>query len=367
MLDLSGFQTAEADLLISQVNVVLDIELEKVVEDPDQPRQEFDEESLAVLADDIRVRGVQTPIAVRPLEGGVYKIIHGARRYRAAKIAGLATIPLIVQANEVLFDDYSQVAENTKRAGLHPMDIARFIQKRKEQGESNKAIAEKLGEQPEYIIHHLALLDAPLLIMDAFRDGKIRGAQSVWRLARLHEKDPLAVEELLRHSDRITQKMIRDAGAGQSEQTSSNDERSSDEIEANDPSRVDGSNVQSSESSGINDDGAPNPSVDVGETSRAGPDAGSDDDVHQAKSTVRVEKQVSRTREVSNKDGAQRSERERLQRPVVYGVLDGRPVEVMVFWKPTDHGLVWIKWEDASGDPEEVLADKVCLSRIEAR
>lgn len=367
MLDLSGFQTAEADLLISQVNVVLDIELEKVVEDPDQPRQEFDEESLATLADDIRIRGVQTPIAVRPLEGGVYKIIHGARRYRAAKLAGLATIPLIVQSNEVLFDDYSQVAENTKRAGLHPMDIARFIQKRKEQGESNKAIAEKLGENPEYIIHHLALLDAPQLIMDAFRDGKIRGAQSVWRLARLHEKDPLAVERLLSHSDRITQKMIRDAGAGQSEQIGSNQDSTGEEVEPKDHSHADSTNAQSIESSGVNDDMSANPGVDVGETSRTDPDAGSDDDVHQAKSTVRVEKQVSRSAETTSHSGAQRSERERLQRPVVYGVLDGRPVEVMVFWKPTDHGLVWIKWEDASGDPEEVLADKVCLSRIEAR
>jgi hypothetical protein len=247
------------------------------------------------------------------------------------------------------------------------MDIARFIQKRKEQGESNKAIAEKLGEQPEYIIHHLALLDAPLLIMDAFRDGKIRGAQSVWRLARLHEKDPLAVEELLRHSDRITQKMIRDAGAGQSEQISSNQERTSEEVKPKDHSHVDSTYAQSIESSSVNDDVSANPGVDVGETSRTDPDAGSDDDVHQARSTVRVEKQVSRSAESTSQGGAHRSERERLQRPVVYGVLDGRPVEVMVFWKPTDHGLVWIKWEDASGDPEEVLADKVCLSRIEAR
>lgn len=367
MLDLSGFQTAEADQLISQVNVVLDIELEKVVEDPDQPRQEFDEESLSALADDIRIRGVQTPIAVRPLESGVYKIIHGARRYRAAKIAGLATIPLIVQSNETLFDEYSQVAENTKRAGLHPMDIARFIQKRKEQGESNKAIAEKLGEKPEYIIHYLALLDAPKLIKDAFRDGRVRGAESVWRLARLYEKDPLAVEKLLSHSDRITQKMIRDAGAGQSEQISSNQENSGNEVSDSHNSVVNDSTAQSIESSGVGNDALAHPGVDVDETSQSGSTAGRNDDVLQATSAVRVEKPVSKSAESTNHSGAQRSERERLQRPVVYGVLDGRPVEVMVFWKPTDHGLVWIKWEDASGEPEEVLADKVCLSRIEAR
>lgn len=367
MLDLSGFQTAEADLLISQVNVVLDIELEKVVEDPDQPRQEFDEESLAALADDIRIRGVQTPIAVRPLEGGVYKIIHGARRYRAAKMAGLDTIPLIVQSNEVLFDDYSQVAENTKRAGLHPMDIARFIQKRKEQGESNKAIAEKLGERPDYIVYHLSLLEASTPILAAFNEGRIRGAFSVWSMVKLAEKNPAAVDELLRYPDRITQKMIRDAGDGQSEQIGSNQDSTGEDVASKGRSHVDGANAQSNEFSGVNVDVPANPRVDVGETSRTDPDAGSDDDGHQAKSTVRVEKQVSRSAETTSHSGAQRSERERLQRPVVYGVLDGRPVEVMVFWKPTDHGLVWIKWEDASGDPEEVLADKVCLSRIEAR
>jgi hypothetical protein len=186
-------------------------------------------------------------------------------------------------------------------------------------------------------------------------------------MVKLYEKDPLAVERLMSHSDRITQKMIRDAGAGESEQIASNQERTGENVEAQDHSHVDSTNAQSIESSGVNDDVPANPGVDVSEVSRADPDAGSDDDVHQAKSTVRVEKQVSRSAETTSHSGAQQSERERLQRPVVYGVLDGRPVEVMVFWKPTDHGLVWIKWEDASGDPEEALADKVCLSRIEAR
>lgn len=360
MLDLSGFQTAEADLLISQVNVVLDIELEKVVEDPDQPRQEFDDESLNALADDLRIRGVQTPIAVRPLENGVYKIIHGARRYRASKIAGLPTIPLIVQSNEVMFDDYSQIAENTKRAGLHPMDIARFIQKRKESGESNKEIAEKLGERPEYIVYHLALLEAPPQVLTAFNEGRIRGAFSVWSMIKLAEKNPQAVEKLLDHPDRITQKMIRDAGS--EPEPAAGTAHAETQYGSDGTGSDDGSTETDDESAGEQgEESGANTQGDEDVDARSGSLDSVVKSMPQASKAVQTENQTSRAPE--NTSNAQRTDR--LQRPVVYGVFEDRPVEVLVFRKPTDHGLVWIKWEDASGSPEEVLADKVYLSRIE--
>ena len=197
----------------NQVGVVLAIDLNNVIEDTNQPRQVFDDESMQALIDDIKLRGVQAPIAVRPSVDGIYKIIHGARRYRAAQAAGLPKVPVIVQTDAEVFDDYSQVAENTKRAGLHPMDIARFIQKRKDLGEKNKDIAAKLGERPEYVIRHLSLLSAPTEIMSAFHDGRLRGAESVWSLVKLQEKNPDAVEQLLDGDGEITRQMIRNAGS----------------------------------------------------------------------------------------------------------------------------------------------------------
>lgn len=197
----------------NQVGVVLAIDLKNVIEDTDQPRQVFDDEAMQSLIDDVKIRGIQAPIAVRPAVDGIYKIIHGARRYRAALAAGLPKVPVIVQTDAKVFDDYSQIAENTKRAGLHPMDIARFIQKRVDLGEKQKDIAAKLGENPKYIVYHLALLDAPDHIMAAFNEGRVRGAQSVWSLSKLYEKSPEAVEELLAGDGDITQKMIRNAGS----------------------------------------------------------------------------------------------------------------------------------------------------------
>lgn len=197
----------------NQVGVVLAIDLNNVIEDTDQPRQVFDDEAMQALIDDIKLRGVQAPIAVCPAVDGIYKIIHGARRYRAALAAGLPKVPVIVQTDAEVFDDYSQVAENTKRAGLHPMDIARFIQKRKDLGEKNKYIAERLGESSNYILYHLALIDAPAKIRAAFDDGRIRGAESVWSLVKLQEKNPDAVEQLLDGDVEITRQMIRNAGS----------------------------------------------------------------------------------------------------------------------------------------------------------
>jgi len=198
----------------NQIGIVLAIDVAKVIEDPDQPRQIFDDEAMDALIEDVKIRGIQSPIAVRPSVDGVFKIIHGARRYRAALAANLPKVPVIVQSDSESFDDYSQIAENTKRAGLHPMDIARFIQKRIDLGEKQKDIAAKLGERPEYIVRHLSLLTAPKNIIAAFHEGRVRGAENVWSLSKLHDKSPEAVERLLELGGDITQKMIRDASSG---------------------------------------------------------------------------------------------------------------------------------------------------------
>lgn len=209
MFDLSAFDTpAIAD---NQVAVVLSIPVGEICEDKDQPRTEFDQEKLESLAGDIRIRGVQQPISVRPANNGFYTIIQGARRYRASVLAGKETVPAIVQSDEILFDDYAQVAENTKRANLSPIDIARFIQKRKDKGETNVEIAKKLDENKKYITYHLAILKAPIEIVEAIKSKKIRGVESAYELGLLHEKSPPLALSLLSANETITQQMIRTA------------------------------------------------------------------------------------------------------------------------------------------------------------
>src|SRR5678815_2673983 len=126
----------------------------------DSPRTEFPDEEIAELAQDIALRGILQPIVVRPVaEAGRYRVVFGAKRLRAARRAGLEVVPVVM--GSPTHDVYAQVAENQKRHGLTPLDLARFIRRRSEVGDSNATIAKRLGMNLTSVAHHLALLALP--------------------------------------------------------------------------------------------------------------------------------------------------------------------------------------------------------------
>lgn len=192
----------------NQIGAVLAIPLKQIIEDEHQPRKDFKDENWQDFVSDIKRRHVQTPIHVRPAVDGIYTIIHGARRYRASQEAGLSTIAAIIETNASAFDDYSQVLENTKRANMAAMDIAQFIQKRIAAGDSKSNIAEKLSENANYVTYHLALLDMPEMIADAYSQGKIKGAQLIYRLINLYKDAPVLAESLINSNEEITNALI---------------------------------------------------------------------------------------------------------------------------------------------------------------
>ena len=137
----------------------LELKLEEIAEDPNQPRVEFDEESLAELAESIRQRGVKTPISVRPVKkGGGYMINHGARRFRASRLAGSETIPVYVDDD---YTDEDQIIENIHRDALRPREIADYIGRKLAQGKQQKDIAKGLGKSKGWVSQHAVLLDLP--------------------------------------------------------------------------------------------------------------------------------------------------------------------------------------------------------------
>ena len=316
MFDLSQFEKTPVFAPDNQIGIVLSLPLDKVIEDPLQPRTEFDSEELARLADDIGRRGVQAPIAVRPPVDGVYQIIHGARRFRASGLAGLPTIPAIVQADEEAFDDYSQVLENTQRDNLTALDIARFIHKRKALGESNSQIARNLSEKPEWVTYHLALIDMPPEIQQAYDAGQVTGAKATYELRKLHGKDPDAVKELISSGEEITQVRIREVAA---------------------PVRtVQTVQIETTEKSPVPE----SQSIVIEKTTAA--------DLH----TPIVDAVV------------QQPNPEKLMVPLVIGIYQGAPVQVLFQFKPSEPGVVWIRSPESDA-PQEVLADQITLSRIE--
>lgn len=316
MFDLSQFDKAPVFAPDNQIGVVLSLPLINVIEDPTQPRTEFDVEELTKLSEDIARRGVQAPIAVRPAVNGIYQIIHGARRFRASGLAGLTTIPAVVQADEEAFDDYSQVLENTQRDNLTPLDIARFIQKRKALGETNSQIARNLSEKPEWVTYHLALIDMPPGIQQAYDAGQVTGAKATYELRKLHGKNPDAVKELIASGEEITQVRIREvvasARAVQKIQVETTEKTSETESP---PMAIEKSAA-----------------VDLNEPVVAAVD--------------------------------QPSSPKSLTVPLVIGIYQGAPVQVLFQLKPSEPGVVWIRSPEADAQ-REVLADQITLSRIE--
>lgn len=180
------------------VEHVLHIPLSSISLSKTNPRTRIDDESLADLAADIRHRGVQQPILVRPVEGaeGKYELVFGERRYRASQKAEKATIPSIVRemSDEDAYE--LQVIENLQREDLHPLDEAEAFQRlyanafeqTKSHDESLKFVAAKVGKKPEFVATRRKLLDLTDRAKAAFRKGDILLGHAI-ELARLRENE----------------------------------------------------------------------------------------------------------------------------------------------------------------------------------
>jgi ParB family chromosome partitioning protein len=176
-------------------------------EDPDQPRQEFDDESLAELAETIKGRGVRQPVSVRahPSVPGRWILNFGARRLRASKLAELSEIPAFVDqtANSV-----DQFIENEQRKGLTPLEIALFVKRSLNRGETQAEIARAIGKSRQYVTMATALIDAPDWLMAAYREGRCRGLYELNELRKLSVGHPQYVEAWASDRSAITRERV---------------------------------------------------------------------------------------------------------------------------------------------------------------
>ncbi len=146
-------------------------------------------------------------IVVHPADAvGRYRIHFGAKRLRAARRAGLVEVPVVVR--DAPTDAYAQVAENQKRHGLTPLDLARFIRAKVNEGESNATIAARLGMDPTTVGHHLALLELPPELDDALKSGRCTSPRTLYELSKLHEAQPDRAKALVAGECEITRAAI---------------------------------------------------------------------------------------------------------------------------------------------------------------
>lgn len=140
---------------------LIEIPLEKIKRDEEQPRREFSEEALEELAQSIKENGVLQPIVVTR-EGGEYRIVAGERRYRAATKAGLETIPALVRTLDAQKRLEISIIENAQREDLNAIELATAYAKLKSQFSlEDELIAEKIGKSLSTIRNTMRLLNLP--------------------------------------------------------------------------------------------------------------------------------------------------------------------------------------------------------------
>lgn len=169
------------------------LRLDQVEEDPNQPRQAFDPEALEQLAASIRMVGVLQPIAVRPLAGDRYRLVYGARRLRAARLAERSHIPAYVVEDEQA-GLTAQVIENQLRAGLSNSDLAEAIRRLSEGGMKVKEIAVVTGLPDWRLRHFRAVPTLPPFLLARLDQADMRALyelQGAWEKAKEAAREAL--------------------------------------------------------------------------------------------------------------------------------------------------------------------------------
>jgi ParB family transcriptional regulator, chromosome partitioning protein len=150
-----------------------EIDIDRIVPNPSQPRLNFDEQHLEELAESIRKNGILQPVLVRPFNNG-YQLIAGERRLSAAQRAGLLKIPAVIR--DVPDENLLELAliENIQREPLNPMEEANAYQRLLETTSSTQEqIAERLGKDRSTVANSLRLLKLPQPVASLVSDGKI--------------------------------------------------------------------------------------------------------------------------------------------------------------------------------------------------
>ena len=185
----------------------IEVELSDLHEDENQPRTVFSEKSLEELAESIRRYGILMPIAVRPdAEKGGYKILAGARRYRAAQLAGLQKMPVVIRQYDDGETRYVQMIENLQRDNLTHLEIATFVAEELASGKKQKEVAEYLAKDKAEISRYVALAKAQDWIQELFRSERCKDLMLISMLEKA-AKNP-AMREKIQALPEVTRSSI---------------------------------------------------------------------------------------------------------------------------------------------------------------
>jgi ParB family chromosome partitioning protein len=193
-----------------------ELAVELIAPNPAQPRRRFDEDALEVLAQSLEERGVLQPVLVRPRTGGRYELVAGERRWRAARMAGLETLPALVQARDDAGTLEAALVENMAREDLNPVEAARAVAALVEELELTRdEVGRRVGRSRVAISNLLRLLDLPDDVLALLEDGRLtEGHGRALLLAADHGARSTLARDAVREgwSVRVLEERARRAG-----------------------------------------------------------------------------------------------------------------------------------------------------------
>lgn len=199
-------------------SAISEIDITRIVPNPEQPRRTFSEESLDELATSIRELGIVQPLTLRLTDGGNYQIIAGERRWRAASRAGLSSVPAYVRTASDTEMTEMALIENIQREDLNAIEVALGFKKLIDNYNlTQERLSERLGKKRATIANHLRLLKLPAEIQLGLRDRHIDMGHARAILAVADPKMQLKLYKRIVKdglSVRAVEKIARDLAAG---------------------------------------------------------------------------------------------------------------------------------------------------------
>ncbi len=219
---LSAILSVSTDSTKDSAEELRELPVELISPNPLQPRRRFDEQSLELLAQSLGERGVLQPVLVRPRAGGTYELVAGERRWRAARIAGLQSVPAIVREREDAQALEVALVENMAREDLNPVDEARACAALVEElGLTREDVGRRVGRSRVAVSNLVRLLDLPDEVIELLQDGTLSEGHG---RALLLAEDHAARRRLARAaaeegwSVRVTEQRAREANAARAGQ-----------------------------------------------------------------------------------------------------------------------------------------------------
>ena len=367
-----------------KTNGPLLLSLDKIVEDPNQPRSSnnpgFSKESLSELAETVKLRGIKTPISVREIPNDErFMINHGARRYRAAKIAGLSIIPAFIDNDYIEAD---QVIENLQRNDLTPREIADYIGRELAKGKKKGEIAKDIGKSAAFIKQHATLLDLPEPIAVIFNNERVRDVTLINDLVTLYKKHSSEVElwlsdpeqEISRGSFKLFREFLIDKSNTQSPGQGNNDGAGSDGSGPADQGNKDGAGSDGSgpADQGNTDGAGSDGSGPTGQGNKdgagsdgSGPtDQGNKDGAGSDDSGPTGQTDDKKSGSIVN-DAPLDSGANKFKKAIVQVRHDDRLARLILTKRPQGAGFAWLKYDDDGQEIETDLNDVQLVAVIE--